>query len=175
MLAYLPLAAYAHGQRGMKRGAAEKMRVRAAPGLKKFARADHHDILEKRRLGNADADSTRASESRRSDAVEFYWSQTSSTAPILVWKSKSGYTLDTGAMASVLPLREIERMDPQPNVVPTETVLKGFNKGTFSEEIRRLRHGHRPRRQRRRGASGNIPPSRWKRCSRGKLHLHVRR
>ena len=55
---------------------------RAALGLKKFARADHHDILEKRRLGNADADSTRASESRRSDAVEFYWSQTSSTAPI---------------------------------------------------------------------------------------------
>ena len=52
----------------------------AAPRLvlKKFARADHHDILEKRRLGNADADSTRASESRRSDAVEFYWSQTSS-------------------------------------------------------------------------------------------------
>ena len=40
------------GQRGMKRGAAEKMRGPAAPrlGLKKFARADHHDILEKRRL-----------------------------------------------------------------------------------------------------------------------------
>ena len=55
---------------------------RAALGLKKIARADHHDILEKRRLGNADADCTRASESRRSDAVEFYWSQTSSTAPI---------------------------------------------------------------------------------------------
>ena len=31
----------------------------AALGLEKFARADHHDILEKRRLGNADADSTR--------------------------------------------------------------------------------------------------------------------
>ena len=28
---------------------------RAALGLKKFARADHHDILEKRRLGNANA------------------------------------------------------------------------------------------------------------------------
>ena len=55
---------------------------RAALSLKKFARADHHDILEKRRLRNADADSTRALESRRSDAVEFYWSQTSSTAPI---------------------------------------------------------------------------------------------
>ena len=27
-----------------------------ALGLKKFARADHHDTLEKRRLGNADAD-----------------------------------------------------------------------------------------------------------------------
>ena len=41
----------------MKRGAAEKMRGPAAPrlGLKKFARADHHDVLEKRRLGNADA------------------------------------------------------------------------------------------------------------------------
>ena len=38
-----------HGQRGMKRGAAEKMRGPAAPRLvlKKFARADHHDILEK--------------------------------------------------------------------------------------------------------------------------------
>ena len=40
------------------------------------------------------------------------------------------FKLDTGAMASVLPLREIERMDPQPNVVPTETVLKGFNNST---------------------------------------------
>ena len=55
---------------------------RAALGLKKFARADHYDIREKRRLGNADADSMRASESRRSHTVEFYWSQTSSTAPI---------------------------------------------------------------------------------------------
>ena len=38
-----------HGQRGMKRGAAEKMRepARAALGLKKIARADHHDILKK--------------------------------------------------------------------------------------------------------------------------------
>ena len=31
---------------------------RAALGLKKIARADHHDILEKRRLGNADVDSS---------------------------------------------------------------------------------------------------------------------
>ena len=60
-----------HGQRGMKRGAAEKMRVPRRAWSKKIARADHHDILEKRRLGNADADSRRASESRRSDAVEF--------------------------------------------------------------------------------------------------------
>ena len=34
------------GQRGMKRGAAEKMRGPAALGLKNFARADHHDLLE---------------------------------------------------------------------------------------------------------------------------------
>ena len=76
------MASVGHGQRGMKRGAAEKMRVPRRAWSKKIARADHHDILEKRRLGNADADSTRAWESRRSDAVEFYWSQTSSTAPI---------------------------------------------------------------------------------------------
>ena len=57
---------------------------------KKFARADHHDILEKRRLGNADADSTRASESRRSHPVEFYWSQTSSTANARAHRSTFG-------------------------------------------------------------------------------------
>ena len=39
-------------------------------------------------------------------------------------------------MASVLPLREIERMDPQPNVVPTETVLKGFH----TEHLQALRN-----------------------------------
>ena len=69
------------GDEAWRRG--ENMQAcRAALGLKTIARADHHDILEKRRLGNADADSTRASESRRSHPVEFYWSQTSSTAPI---------------------------------------------------------------------------------------------
>ena len=49
--------------------------------------------------------------------------------------------LDTGAMASVLPLREIECMDPQPNVVPTETVLKGFNNREVKKthETRRVR------------------------------------
>ena len=34
-----------HGQRGIKRGAAEKMRGPAALGLKKFAHTDHHDIF----------------------------------------------------------------------------------------------------------------------------------
>ena len=63
---------------------------RAALGLKKIARADHYDILEKRRLGNADADSTRASESRRSHPVEFYWSQTSSTANATAHRSTFG-------------------------------------------------------------------------------------
>ena len=40
------------------------------------------------------------------------------------------FKLDTGAIATVLPLREIEGMDPQPNVVPTETVVKGFYNST---------------------------------------------
>ena len=47
-------------------------------------------ILEKRRLGNDDADSTRASESRRSHPVEFYWSQTSSTANARAHRSTFG-------------------------------------------------------------------------------------
>ena len=62
----------------MKRGAAEKMRGPAAPrlGLKKFARADHHDILEKRRLDQEKKEvrKRRASIYRTSpsDAVEHF-------------------------------------------------------------------------------------------------------
>ena len=51
-----------HGQPGEEKAlrlGENALACRAALGLKKFARADHHDIQEKRRLGNADADSTR--------------------------------------------------------------------------------------------------------------------
>ena len=40
------------------------------------------------------------------------------------------FKLDTGAMASVLPLDEIKGMDPQPSVIPTKVILKGFNNST---------------------------------------------
>ena len=46
------------GEKASRRGE-NAWASRVALGLKKFARADHHDIQEKWRLGNADADSTR--------------------------------------------------------------------------------------------------------------------